>query len=339
LLKGDQTITCSECTAAKTRHDIFADGMDTSSTEIARLIGCLDSLREGDQVADLLVVHGERAIPHLRKYLMEGQPRHIYQPRQRAVIALARLGAKGVLIEYLCAPKKIPDPVFRFGEEAVENTAARALADWHTDDVFEVLLQIAQTRTLPGIIEALGSFRHPKTIPLFIGALMDDVSRPAAENALKAMGEIAKAALIKAAIVPISLEDFENPSILLRRRSAMRILADMTVTVEAWPALKGCLLDSDTDISVSTARIALEIAGMGDQHMAIEVLIGNIPHADWYVQTEIENCLIKHYDIAKGAITERIKQRTWQPEQAQDRDRVLLILLNVRKRIGWPDIE
>ena len=201
--------------------------MNKLLAEILRLIDCMNSLHDGDRAVDLLVACGEVAIAPLRKYLWEGKPSHIYQPRQRAVNALAKLGAKEVLIEYLCTPKEIPDPVFQFGEEAVENTAARALAGWQTDDVFEVLLRIAHTRTLPGLIDALGSFRRPEPISLFITALMDDVSRPAAENALKSMGELAKPALMEAAVTPDLSENYESPSILLRRRSTVRILADL----------------------------------------------------------------------------------------------------------------
>ncbi|MBM4271250.1 MAG: hypothetical protein FJ139_03705 [Deltaproteobacteria bacterium] len=249
--------------------------MNNASAEIKKLIDYLDSLREGDRAVDLLVAYGEGAIPYLRKYLMEGNPGHIYQPRQRAVNALARLGAKEVLIEYLCVPKEIPDPVFRFGEEAVENTAARALAKWQTDDVFAVLLQIAYTRTLPGVIEALASFRRQEPIPLFIAALVDDVSRPAAENALTALGVMAKPALIDTVCAPNPSEEDDNPSIRLCRRSIMRILADLPVTVEEWPGLVELLDDNDPEIAILAARIAMKMAHHED--MAVRTMIEKFP--------------------------------------------------------------
>jgi len=305
--------------------------MDKLLAEITKLIDGLNSLHEGDHAVDLLVACGKSTISYLRKYLMEGKPSHIYQPRQRAVNALSRLGAKEVLIEYLCTPKEIPDPVFRFGEEAVENTAARALARWQTDDVFEVLLKIAYTRTLPGVIEALGSFQQPEPIPLFIAALMDDVSRPAAENALRSMGELAKPALINAAVTPAPSENYESPSILLRRRSAMRILADLTVTAEDWPRIKELLNDDDPEISIITAGMALGIADREDRSRAIETLIRKIPYANWCVQAEIENCLVKHYGVAQTEISSRIVQLKMQTERAQASDRILQLLLNVRR--------
>jgi len=303
-----------------------------SSAEILKLIDCLSSLREGERAVDLLVACGERAIAPLREYLMEGKPTHIYQPRQRTVNALAQLGAKEVLIEYLCKVKEISDPVFQFGEEAVENTAARALAGWQTDDVFEVLLRIANTRTLPGVIEALGSFRRQETVPLFIAALMDDVSRTTAENALKSMGGLAKPALIETACTAGPSDDCESPSILLRRRCAMRILADLTVTVKESSRLKEFLNDNDPEISISAARIALENANSEDKCAAIETLIGKITDANWYNKMEIENGLVKHYDVAERDIKGQIEQRRMQPDKKQDSDSVLQILLNVRRR-------
>ena len=305
--------------------------MDKLLAEITKLIDGLNSLHEGDHAVDLVVARGKSTIPYLRKYLMEGQPSHIYQPRQRAVNALARLGAKEVLIEYLSAPKDIPDPVFRFGEEAVENTAARALAGWLTDDVFEVLLKIADTRTLPGVIEALGLFRRQELVSVFIAALMDDVSRTAAENALKSMGEIAKPALIEAARMPNPPDDYESPSNLLQRRSAMKILAALNITEDDWPRLKELLRDDDPEISITTTAIALEVADREDRSRAIETLIEKIPHASWHIQADIEDCLVKHYRAAQTEISSKIVQLKMQTEKSQASDRILQLLLNVRR--------
>jgi|GEM_PF-6388339 len=89
-------------------------------------------------------------------------------------MALAQLGAKEILMKYLNTSKDISDPVIRFGEETVGNTAARLLANCKTDDIFYFLLRIAHERPLPGIIETLGSFRSNTFIydgPIFIKRL------------------------------------------------------------------------------------------------------------------------------------------------------------------------
>jgi hypothetical protein len=308
--------------------------MNKLSAEIIRLIDCLNSLHDGDRAVDLLVTCGTEAIAPLRSYLMEGKPSHIYQPRQRAVKTLARLGAKEVLIEYLCTPKNITDPVTRFGEEAVENTAARLLALWQTDDVFEVLLRTAYKRTLPGVIEALGTFRRPEPVPLFIVALMDDFSRTAAENALKEMGALAKPALMEAAFKPASSENHESHSHLLRRRSVMRILVNLAASKEDWPTIKKLLHDDDHEISILAVRIALEIAGLEDRNTIARRLIRKIPYVNWGLHAEIENCLIKHYGIAKREIAYQIKQRMQQPEQERASDHVLQMLRNIRSQVA-----
>jgi hypothetical protein len=298
--------------------------MGKSSAEITKLINCLESLHGGDHAVDLLAACGEEAIAPLRNYLVEGKPNHIYQPRQRAVIALAKLGAKEVLMEYLSMQKDISDPVTRFGEEAVENTTARLLARWQTGDVFELLLRIAYTRTLPGVIEALGSFRRPESIPLFIAALMDDVSRNAAKNALKAIDETARSALIEVVRTsPDGSENGESPSSLLQ---------DMTVNVKEWPTLKELLHDADLEISILAAFLALDIAGLEDKNVALKTLIGKIPAANWYNKMEIENGLVKHYGVAERDIKDHIEQRRRQTEKKQAADSVLQILLNIRRR-------
>jgi hypothetical protein len=143
--------------------------------EMNRLVQGLEDLHRGNRVVKQLVACGEGAVAPLRDYLINGRPSHIFQPRQWAVHALARLGAWPALLEYLALQKSIPDAVTRFGEEAVENTAARALAAWQTEEVFPALLWLAGKRLLPGVIEALGKFRRPETVSLFITAFGDNL--------------------------------------------------------------------------------------------------------------------------------------------------------------------
>jgi hypothetical protein len=306
--------------------------MDDASDNILELIDGLNSLHEGDRIADLIVANGRKAVPHLRNFLLQGKPSHIYQPRQRAVYALADLGAKEALVEYLCAPKDIEDPVTRFGEEAVENTAARLLAVWQTDDVFEVLLRIAQTRALSGVLEALASFRRPECIPLFIAALMDDFTRNAAENALKVMGKQAKPALMKILKKHHPSEGGETPSNLLRRRSIMRILVNLPATEKDWPTIKKMFHDNDPEISTLAARLALSIVGLEQKKTIIKRLIEKISFVNWSIDTEIEDCLVEYYDVAKKEIELQISKRKTLPIKEQTSDRVLKILLNVQRR-------
>jgi hypothetical protein len=131
---------------------------DNPEDEIGALIAALHTLRDGERRVARLVACGQRAIGPLRAFLFDGQPNSLYQPRQLAVEALADLGAQDVLMAYLRLPKTIPDAMARFGEEAVESTAARLLATWRTDEVFAFLFALARERTRVGLIEALGAF-------------------------------------------------------------------------------------------------------------------------------------------------------------------------------------
>jgi len=312
--------------------------MNDNPEEIEKLIGRLESLHRGSEVEEMIVACGGKAVPFLRNYLIHGEPSHIYQPRQRAVRALAKLDAKKELVEYLVTPRDISDPVTRFGEEAVASTAARLLARWRTDDISELLLQIANERKLPGVIEALGTFRRQEAIPLFIAALADDVSRPAAEQALNSMGAPARKALMEVVLMdPHDPGKGESPSNVLRRRSAMRVLRDGGIGKEEWSKLRALLHDNDVEISILAALMAMDAADRRDKIVAIKRLIGRIPAADWYCKLVIENILIEHYVSAEKEIKHQIRKRMRQGEKEQAADNVLRILRHVvRQASGEP---
>lgn len=91
--------------------------------EIESFVKDLESLQGGSMAAAALIGCGARAIPPLRRFLLDGRPRGIFQPRQLAAETLAELGAKDALVAYLDMPSVIKDPVVRFGEDAVRSTA------------------------------------------------------------------------------------------------------------------------------------------------------------------------------------------------------------------------
>jgi len=295
------------------------------------LIRELEDLHDGEDIVPTLVSLGELAIPRLKKYLLEGSPSHIYQPRQRAVRVLAKLGAKAVLLEYLAMPKEIGDPVLQFGEEAVENTAARALAHWRTEEVFQSLLKIAGARNLPGVIETLGLFRRPEAVPLFIGALQDDMCNAAAEKALRLLGRRARPALVEALSRNMREAD-EDPGVLVRRRSAIRVLSTARLSGREWMTVRGLLDDRDIEISVTAAKMTLNTPGGQDKSVALRKLIEAIPQADWFIQAEIENAILKQYDFARDAVDKEIAERSDAGEENAREDRTLRTLLYLKKK-------
>ena len=56
-------------------------------------------------------------------------------------------------------------PVDRYGEEAVENTAARLLGGWRDEEVYNVLLRLLRRKPMPGVIETIGEYRRTEGRP------------------------------------------------------------------------------------------------------------------------------------------------------------------------------
>ena len=301
---------------------------------IQELVDRLNSLKDGeDAVADLLAC-GKKAIKPLRQFLLHGKPSHIFQPRQHAVEALAGLGAKEVLVEYLTRGNEIPDPVDRYGEEAVENTAARLLARWRDEDVYNVLLPLLRRKPMPGVIETIGEFGRTEAIPDFIRALGDDIARGPAEEALWKVGEAARLALLDAALTPVPSVAEESPSSLRRRRSTLRLLAGLSLSAEDWHRLAVLTADRDPEVAARAARIALRVADERWKHRAVRCLVKLLLDADTFLQAEIESWFLRRPDIAESAIEEEIALRRLAASAGDSAGTALRLLLAVKNRFG-----
>jgi len=303
-----------------------------SDEHIQALVDGLESLLEGRLAAAELIGCGPRAIEPLRKYLLEGRPRGIFQPRQLAVETLVELGASQVLIEYLQTTREIPDPVVRLGEEAVQNTAARALAQWRTQEVFEVLRGLAQTRLFPGLVDALGSFERPEMTSFFLRALGDDFCRSPAEEALARLGEAARPELLAAAVRPIPSAETETPSSKIRRRAALRLLSSLKVSTGEWATLRELLRNPDREISLRTAQVALAVGIKEDQPAAVSRLIAAFSQDSSLLQWEAQHSLRTHFEVAQSEIEYQIELRRQQPSWSQRADVTLRALLAIRNR-------
>ena len=297
-----------------------------SDDKIRELVESLNSLHEGELGVSMLVACGERAVPQLRDFLLHGRPSSVFMPRQRAVQALAELGAKDVLLEYLLSERPIADPVLAHAEDAVKNTAARALARWPTDDVFCALLNQLHNRPLPGVIEALGELGRKEAIPDLVCVLEDDFCRSFAEDALRRIGEPARSALIEAARPPDPSGADETPRSRGRRRSALRLLERLEFSRADWSRLAALLYERDAEIAARAAMIALKAADVKDKIRAIRWLISALPVADWLLQGEIEECLGEHFDFAQSFIWEEIRCRQLALRGLKSVDNVLRLL-------------
>jgi hypothetical protein len=300
-------------------------------SEIRIWIDRLNSLVDGPQASMQLVEVGAAAIAPLKQYLLAGTPRGIFQPRQWAVEALAALGAKDVLFEYMARDDHISDAVIRHGEDAVRNTAARLIARWKTDEVFQLLLSLTDKRVLPGMIWGLGEFRRAEALPRLEQALEDDVARPAAEESLAKFGETAADTLVSAATRRVMNEDEEVPSSLLRRRSAAKILAESGLGSSFWPRLLPLLDGSDPELVVNAAKLAVVVGSELDKKLTVRALLRILPDTPWYVREDAAGCLDALYYLGENLVEEEIARRLARSPQERALDNALIILLRLRK--------
>ena len=307
---------------------------DADAQDLEDLVRGLNSLLDGELVAAQLIACGPVAIPAVRSFLLLGKPGVVYQPRLRAVEVLGAVGAKDVLIEYITTKKGIPDPAVRMSEEVVENAAARALAKWRTRDVFDILIRFALPRSRSGIVEALGQFKTTEAIPYFVHALEDDYCRNAAEDALRALGRAAEIELIAAARRTLPCAEEERPSSLRRRRAALALLVELRPSDDSWPMLKPLMASSDPALTTSAVRIAVMLGSREDRIAGVDCLLKVLPAADWYLRSEIQDCLSNLYDEGRPSIEAAIAERTALPRIHQITDSVLTTLLAVRRRQG-----
>jgi len=307
--------------------------MTAPDSEIERLIAQLASLRDGAKAVALLIACGARAIPPLRGLLLNGRPSGTYQPRCWAVEALGGLGAKEALMEYLARRKEIADPVARFGEEAVRSEAARQLGSWRDEDVFQLLLDLVRGKFLVGAIEALAEFGRVEVIPHFDRALEDDFYRPAAEDGFRKLGAAAREALILSALTPLSVATNEHRSSLRRRKSALMLVGEIGIRVEDWDRLRPLLEETEPEVVVGAARLAMVIADSAERRAITHRLLAVLPAAEWFLQDEIENCLAGLCD-AEAVIDDAIERRMEAPGIEPAVDSALRTLMRVKRRFS-----
>jgi HEAT repeat protein len=266
---------------------------------INRLVQGLFSLADGELSVAALVGIGKRAVPALRRVLLEGRPSTVYLPRQRVVRALGELGAFWALSEYLLRDKNIADPELRFAEEAVENTAARQLARDQSDENFYVLRSVAMQRKLPGAVEALAQFRREAAAPVLVAALESDFSRTAAVEGIRAIYPAAVPYLIESVRSPEPSRTEESPTSLRRRRAAIRLLAEHGVEADAWPSLEFLLHESDEWLQSCGAELAFRLS---PAESTLRLLLGRLTSNDWVLVDEITQFLRQHLSLARDVI-------------------------------------
>jgi hypothetical protein len=307
-------------------------------SEAERLTAALNSLLEGESAKAALVELGPAAVPSLRRFLLEGRPSTVYQPRRWAVEALGALGAREVLMEYLALPP-VPDPQVEFAEQAVRNAAVREFLRWPDDATVSFLLALAGRMMLPGLAEVFGQLRLAEAIPYLDRALEDDFCRLPAEEALASIGAPARGALILSATTPLPAKDLESPSSLRRRQSVLRVLVQIGVRAEDWPMLRGLLEEEDPEIVTLTCLLAVksgiaEAAGPGAAR-----LLSIAGRAPWFLLEDIVDCLRSWRESAKSAIAAEVERRMQAPPEVRIQDQTLRVLLRVLASTGRSPLE
>lgn len=298
--------------------------------EVRRLLACLQSLVDGESAIEELAACGPKAIPPLREFLLSGRIASVPQPRMWAVEALALLGARDVLVEYLQAPNRGVDPQLQFAEDAVKNTAGRRLRAWRDNETLEVLIEFSKKRNLPGVIETIAEFERPEAIPSLDRALEDDMCRIAAEDGLRRLGRAARRALVLSAVTPLPNADEETPSSLSRRRSALRLLTFIGVDQQSWAELRQLLAERDPELVARLAQIASSITNPSDRVSVALGLVAALGHLPWFVWKDAEEALVALAPESVPAIDAELFRRSSKAPLVRAGDEILRMLSRVK---------
>ena len=247
---------------------------------------------------------GAVAVPPLRALLFAPEPSGLFAPRCAAVVALAALGAKDVLIDFLAASHQIADPVSRVGTEAVMDCAARALMRSKNPRLPALLRYLAETSLLPGAIEWLGAHGRIEALPCLIRALGDDVAFPSAITALHSLGAVALPALWRAVLDPSPDRDHETDTSRRRRRAALAVLCDIDADAAPAGALQRLADDGDPGISTAALCWQLDADPAADRHAVALRLVAALDRDDIAGRYDIESCLERHAGLVRSLLTE-----------------------------------
>jgi len=254
-------------------------------------IALIRKLQAGPRWLDDIVRHGREAVPALRALLFAREPSGLSQARCRAAQALAALKAFDVLEEFLTCDRFIGDPVEQLGEDIVLSTAASLIAQRGDDATFDLLMRLAGQKHLRGIIEGLGTFQRPESIPVLIDALAHDELRQAAETALRDLIHFARKDLVNVAGRRNGGGQSESESSLRQRRSALALLRDLRVSRQEWSHLRVLLYDPDRQISVLACQIGMKVGVLEERAWARAHLESLKAEASWLECFQIDQVL------------------------------------------------
>jgi len=266
--------------------------------KIDRLIGALDSLKDGDIAVEMLIACGRSSVPHLADFLLKGAPRTISLPRCRAVRALGELGAYSTLIAYFKQYVRPQDSQVLFAEDAVRSAAAGELVRCHSSKVFKVLLDAAWQRATGGLVQALGEFHRAESVPLLFEFLEDDLCREGAMCSLRKLPEAARQFGILS-IRGLTDVTLDGPSAVCRRRATLQLLSELGVAREDWPDLRQFLWENDPGNVIAAAQIGLRIAPEAEWPEIITALFKTASKLNSLQEEDVQQLLDAHPVMAR----------------------------------------
>lgn len=266
---------------------------------IESLIRAMDSLIDGDMAVDLLIACGKQAIGPVGEFLLDGKPRTIALPRRRAARVLGHLDARSVLLAYFEKVELPRDAAVLFAEDAVRSDVARELMRWRDEETFQTLLRATRRRATFGLIEALGEFRRPETIPLLFESLEDDLCRAAAFPALlKTPGETHQyAVLCLRGEVRTTLEGTQSAR---RRRGVLELLRKLKSESFEWREVSRFLQDRDPAVVICTASLGFRVAHKDELPEIVRALFRVAAKLNWLQEDEMIHLLDEHQQLARS---------------------------------------
>jgi hypothetical protein len=276
--------------------------------QIDRLIGALDSLKDGDLAAEMLIARGQEVVPYLANFLLKGSPRTIAQPRCRAVRALGELGAYSALILYFQNYVRPQDSAVLFAEDAVRSAAARELMRCNSAEVFNVLLDAAWQRATGGLVLALGEFHRLESVPLLFEILEDDLCREDAMNSLRKLPNAVRQFGILS-IRGLTGVTLYGPSAVCRLRGTLQLFAEVGVIRSDWPHLRQFLRARDHGTVIAAAQIGFAAAPEAELPEIISALVEIARAPRFIYEEDVDQLLDAHSGIAREVASQIAKHR------------------------------
>lgn len=276
--------------------------METTQDRIDQGIARLHSLREGHLAVPELIACGPAAVGPLRAILFARDSSGIFQPRCQAVEALSALGAKEVLMEFLAHPPEVADPVEQAGVNAVTSAVARALLRWPEDRLFSLLLQRAGDRLLPGVVEALAQFGREEAVPVLSAALAEDFCRSGAESGFRKLGAGFCPHLLQLAQLRLPSSERETEMSRRRRRSALRLWAELWRCGELPEPVWSLMQDADDHVAFLACSLCVTRVSPAGAVKVTERLLDLLYNSDVALRAEVEDLLIENYAICRPII-------------------------------------